>query len=57
MPRPPIVRLYGLDPYTAPNVSPSSYVPFITIFGGRNFATGLAMLAFYWQGMYREQWA
>ncbi len=47
------IHLFGLDPYIAATVSPSSLVPFITIFGGRNFAIGLALLAFYWQGLYR----
>lgn len=49
----PAVRLFGLDPYSSASPSPTSLVPFITVFGGRNFAIGLAMLAFYWQGMYR----
>lgn len=49
----PAIRLFGLDPYTPANISSSSPIPFITIFGGRNLAIGLAMLAFYWQRMYR----
>ena len=49
----PAIHFFGLDPYTAATVSPSSLVPFITIFGGRNFAIGLALLALYWQGMCR----
>ncbi|KAF6219152.1 hypothetical protein HO133_004977 [Letharia lupina] len=49
----PAIHLFGLEPYYSTPKSPSSLVPFITIFGGRNFALGLAMLALYWQGMYR----
>ncbi len=49
----PAIHLFGLDPCTAATVSPSPLVPFITIFGGRNFAIGLALLALHWQGMYR----
>ena len=49
----PAIRLFGLDPDPSTNVSPPAPVPLITIFGGRNFAIGLAMVAFYWQGMYR----
>ena len=47
------IRLFGLDPIPLANISSSSPVAFITVFGGRNFAIGLAMLALYWQGMYR----
>ena len=49
----PAIQLFGLNPYASASNTPSSLVPFITIFGGRNLAIGLAMLAFYWQGMYR----
>lgn len=49
----PAIQLFGLDPYSLASPSPTSLVPFITIFGGRNLAVGLAMLVFYWQGMYR----
>ena len=49
----PAIQLFGLNPYASASLSASSVVPFITVFGGRNLAIGLAMLAFYWQGMYR----
>lgn len=49
----PAIQLFGLNPYASAGLAPSSLVPFITIFGGRNLATGLAILACYWQGMYR----
>ena len=49
----PAIRLFGLDfDYSASSSQPSP-IPLIVVFGGRNFAMGLAMLAFYWQGMYR----
>lgn len=49
----PAIQLFGLDPYASASLSPSPLVPFITVFGGRNLALGLAMLAFYWRGMHR----
>ena len=48
----PAIQLFGLNPHASASLAPSSLVPFITVFGGRNLAIGLAMLVFYWQGMH-----
>lgn len=44
----PIIQLFGLDLYASASLALSPLVLFITVFGGRNLAIGLAMLAFYW---------
>lgn len=49
----PAIQLFGLNPYASASLPSSSLVPFITVFGGRNLALVLAMLAFYWQEMHR----
>ena len=45
--------LFGQEPYPLAGVIQTPLVPIIALFGGRNFAVGLAMLAFHWQRRYR----
>ena len=49
----PAIGVFGLDHHCSGNVSRSSLVPFVTIFGGRNFAIGMALLALYSKGICR----
>ena len=49
----PAIDFFGLDHCPSGDISRSSLVPFVTIFGGRNFAVGLAKLALHSKSMYR----